>query len=263
MPASFRIYVDESGDEGFVFRPDGSGSSRWLILGAVIVRHENDRDCVRCLDVVRQVLRRKPRQPLHFTDMRHEHRLPYVREIKKTACRLAAVLIHKPSIQEPEKFAVGRHQLYRYASRLLLERVSWCCRDHCKPGVGDGSAEVVFSNRAQMSYDELRDYLRHLKANADALQVRIDWSVIDPDRIEAKPHGDLAGLQMADAVSSGLKYAVLPNEFSDTETRYTEPLRQVFYRHKQTLLGYGLKFWPVNTTGLVADQPHLKFFETL
>ncbi len=25
---SFRVYIDESGEEGFVFRPDGSGSSR-------------------------------------------------------------------------------------------------------------------------------------------------------------------------------------------------------------------------------------------
>lgn len=73
------------------------------------------------------------------------------------AC-LAAGLIHKPAISEPEKFAIGRHQLYRYASRLLLERVSWLCRDHRKAGAGDGFADIAFSNRAQISYDELRGY---------------------------------------------------------------------------------------------------------
>lgn len=267
MSASFRVYIDESGDEGFVFRPNVGarqvGSSRWLILGAVIVRKENDLGCVRCLDVVRQVLGRPARTPLHFTDLRHEQRLPYVREIAVTACRLTAVLIHKPSITEPERFTFGRHQLYRYASRLLLERISWLCRDHRKAGSGDGFAEVMFSNRAQMSYEELRDYLRHLKTNSEAMQVRIDWSVIDPDRIDAKPHDKFAGLQMADAVSSGLKYAVNPNPYGDIETRYVEPLLPVFYRREGVLHGYGLKFWPKNAAGLVVDQPHLTFFEKL
>jgi len=29
MNPSFMVYIDESGDEGFVFNGDGSGSSRW------------------------------------------------------------------------------------------------------------------------------------------------------------------------------------------------------------------------------------------
>jgi hypothetical protein len=36
MAASFVVYIDESGDEGFVFKPDGSGSSRWFVLGAAV-----------------------------------------------------------------------------------------------------------------------------------------------------------------------------------------------------------------------------------
>lgn len=34
----------------------------------------------------------------------------------------------------PRKSALaGRHQLYRYASRYLMERVSWLCPEHRKP----------------------------------------------------------------------------------------------------------------------------------
>ena len=40
----------------------------------------------------------------------------------------------------------------------------------------------------------MRDYLRHLKTNSEAMQVRIDWNVIDLDRVEATPHETLAGL---------------------------------------------------------------------
>ena len=36
----FSVFIDESGDEGFVFRPDGSGSTRWFAISAVVVRQE-------------------------------------------------------------------------------------------------------------------------------------------------------------------------------------------------------------------------------
>ena len=38
MKPSFIAYVDESGDEGFVFNADGSGSSRWFVLSAAVIR---------------------------------------------------------------------------------------------------------------------------------------------------------------------------------------------------------------------------------
>ena len=53
---SFIAYVDESGDEGFVFNPDGSGSSRWFVLSAAVVRQANDLQMVSCLKEVRAVL---------------------------------------------------------------------------------------------------------------------------------------------------------------------------------------------------------------
>jgi hypothetical protein len=40
----FRVYIDESGDEGFKFDQPGKGSSRWFVLSAVVTREENDRD---------------------------------------------------------------------------------------------------------------------------------------------------------------------------------------------------------------------------
>lgn len=45
---AYRVYVDESGDEGFVFKPDGSGSLRWLVLSALVVREENNLNWSRC-----------------------------------------------------------------------------------------------------------------------------------------------------------------------------------------------------------------------
>ena len=59
--ASFVVYIDESGDEGFVFNGDGSGSSRWLVLSAAVIRKANDLRMVSCLKEVREVLGKPPK----------------------------------------------------------------------------------------------------------------------------------------------------------------------------------------------------------
>jgi hypothetical protein len=261
MKTSFRAYVDESGDEGFVFNADGSGSSRWLVLSALVTRTEADLETVKLIDRVRSTLGRQPRTPLHFRDLKHEQRLPYVREIAAAKIRTISILIHKPSIDEPEKFQSEKYLLYRYASRLLLERVSWLCRDDRKEGAGNGEVEIIFSNRSQMSYDDLRSYLHTLKSKSDPLDVTIDWSAINPDTVQAVNHDKLMGLQLADAVASSLFFAVNLNRYGDTEPRYQEILRPTFYRHKGTALGYGLKFWPKDLTALRTTQNHLAVFE--
>ena len=261
MKASFRVYIDESGDEGFVFHADGSGSSKWLILSALVTRQETDLETVKLIDQVRSQLGRLPRTPLHFRDLKHEQRIPYVRAIAAAKVRTVSVLIHKPSISEPEKFKAEKYLLYRYASRVLLERVSWLCRDSRKEGAGNGEADIIFSNRSKMSYDELRNYLHTLKAKSDPFNVTIDWSVINPDTVQAINHEKLMGLQLADAVASSLYYAVNVNRYGDTEPRYQAILHPTFYRYKGTALGYGLKFWPKAPSDLMPTQSHLAVFE--
>lgn len=256
---SFRVYIDESGEEGFVFNPDGTGSSRWLILSAVVIRQENDLQVVRLMERVRKLLNRPPKQALHFCKLGHAQRVAYAREIATVRLRLVSVLIHKPSINEPERFRSQKHLLYRYACRYLLERVSWLCREHRKEGKGDGRAEIIFSNRSQMSYDELRGYLRKLRDSTE-MSVNVDWSVVDPDIIRAVEHSQLAGLQVADAVASGFYAALNPNPFGDTEHKYARLLLPMCYRHTGTLLGYGLKFWPNDLESLKKKNPQLAEF---
>ena len=257
---SFRVYVDESGEEGFVFNADGSGSSRWLILSAVVTRTINDDSVVRLMEKVRKTLGRPRKYPLHFCKLAHQQRVPYVQEIAQTALRTVSVLICKPVIAEPEKFQTQKHLLYRYGCRFLLERISWLCRDHRRKDEGNGQAEIIFSNRSQMSYDELRGYLCHLKENSDTMRVTTDWSVIDPERIRAVAHDQLAGLQIADAVASSLYAAVNVNRYGNVEDKYARLLWPTFYRHKGTFLGYGLKFWPDDFAKLKEANPHLAVF---
>ena len=58
MKSSFIAYIDESGDEGFVFNSDGSGSSRWFVLSAAVIRQSCDLQMVSCLKEVRSILKK-------------------------------------------------------------------------------------------------------------------------------------------------------------------------------------------------------------
>lgn len=91
--------------------------------------------------------------------------------------------------------------------------------------------------------------------------IRIDWSVIDPDRVEAINHDQLAGLQIADAVASSVFYAVNLNPYGEAESRYLELLTPTIYRHRDDALGYGLKFWPSRLSDLRKTLEHLAVFE--
>src|SRR3546814_15951877 len=70
------------------------------------------------------------RSTLHFRELKHEQKIPYVRAIAAAPLRTVSVLVHKPSLNEPETFQAEKFRLYFYLTRYLLERVSWLCRDH-------------------------------------------------------------------------------------------------------------------------------------
>ncbi|MBI5362062.1 MAG: DUF3800 domain-containing protein [Planctomycetes bacterium] len=256
MPHCFHVYIDESGDEGFRF---AEGSSDWLVVSGVVTRHENDLATVKLVEEVRAVLK-KPGKPLHFRDLKHEHRLPYVDRIGNARLRTITVLVHKPSIQEPEKFHREPYHLYRYATRLLLERVSWFCREKRKPEHAHHTARLIFSNRSSMSYDDLRDYLRTLKSGVIP-DVRIDWSALDCDEILALPHHAMMGLQIADAVASSMWMGVNRSHLGYVEPRYAQMLANVVYRHHAVAQGYGVKFFPKDAKALIAQFAELAWIE--
>ncbi|GAP65939.1 phage-related protein [Mizugakiibacter sediminis] len=206
---------------------------------------------------VRELLGKPANKALHFRSMKHEQRVPYVRAIGRTPMRTVSVLINKQRIAEPETFAAEAHRLYRYACRLLLERVSWLCRDSAKLPPERLKTELIFSNRSAMSYEALRGYLARLKAG----DCRVDWRFIDSAAVSAINHEKLAGLQIADAVASGLYCAVNLNPYGDAEPRYLEFLSPTFYRYKRQVLGYGLKFWPDDLATQRKTLEHLAAFE--
>lgn len=257
MAASFVVYIDESGDEGFVFEANRQGSSRWFVLAAVVTRKATDLETVKLVDTLRATLK-WDRKPLHFRKMKHEHRLPYIDLIANAKLRVLAVAVHKPSLKEPETFQ-QKSVLYHYAARYLLERASWCCRDHRREGEGDGSAEIVFSNRSGTSYPEMTEYFGLLRRKSDVGDVRIEWDVIKPDAVCAISHEKRMGLQIADAVASAFYYGVQVNPQGFNEPRYATMLKPVVYAHKGRRLGNGLKLWPREADELIESDPNMSW----
>ena len=252
MSATFVVYVDESGDEGFNF---DAGSSEWFVLTAVVVHKAEDLEVCRLVDAVREDLGRVPKSPLHFRDLKHEQRLPYIARIAAANLRLVSVFVHKRSLAAPETFR-KESRLYFYAVRYLLERVSWYCRDHkTQRDIGDGSAEVIFSNRSGMSYDDLRDYLRWLRFQSKAADVRVDWTVIKPDQVIPYPPAKRMGLLIADAAAGSFFYAVQPSRYGFTEDRFARMLKPVVYHRQLKYRGYGLKFWPREVEPKLETEP--------
>ena len=261
LKPSFVVYVDESGDEGFAFKGPRFGSSHWFVLSAVVTRKHLDLATVKLVDEVRQQLGYRPRKAMHFSKMKHEHRLPYIQHIATATAKIrtVTVLVHKPSITEAEKF-MERNRLYYYTTRLLLERVSWLCRDNRRASdPGDGSAEVIFSNRSGTSYPEMKVYFELLQQRSKLDDVRIDWNVVKTDQVQAINHEARMGLQIADAVASSFYYGVQPSQHGFNEPRYAQMLKAVVYYHKKRALGYGLKFWPREAMALVGKETDLKW----
>ncbi len=238
---SYVAYVDEAGDEGLRF---DRGSSAWFVLSAVLIRKPLDVETVKLVDDVRRVLGKPPKKPLHFRDLRHEQKLPYIAEIARAAVRTVSVMIHKPSLREPEKLR-KEYGLYLYAVRFLLEQVSWLCRDNRMPDNGaDGSTEIIFSNKAGMSHKKLTGYLEFLRRQCEVQDVTIEWNAVKTGQIRSYSPGKRMGLQIADAVASGVFAALEPSRYGFTEDRYARMLKPVTYRHQGRYLGYGLQFRP-------------------
>lgn len=248
MRASFAVYVDESGDEGFKFRQriQEQASSDWFVLAALVTRKVDDLQVAKAIDTVRRELRLYSREHVHWKKLKHVEKVRYAQIMAPLQTTLTAVCVHKPSLAEPEKFK-DDFRLYFYAVRCLLERVSWLVRDMHDPTQrdGNGTTELVFSNRQGMPYEQMRAYLRLLQRQQRAgHDIRIDFGRVPVTNLRTLTPGASMGLQLADGAAGAFFNALERDRFGNTEPRYLRTLSPLLYRHEQNVYGYGLKIMP-------------------
>jgi hypothetical protein len=247
MASSYMVYIDESGDEGFNFSGPRN-SSEWFILSAAVLRRSAETELLHMWRQVRQDLGKPHGYTLHFRCLKHEQRVAVASRVAYGRLRAISVICHKPSLTDTE-YLRTKSALYFYLSRYLFERISWLCRDARIPDDGDGSAQIIFSNRSGMSYDSIQEYLQRLQAKSQAGgDIQIDWAVIKAEHLTAVPHRLRDGLQVADAIASSLWQAFEVNRYGFTEDRYARELMRITYRKNnrkdEKAIGYGIKVWP-------------------
>jgi hypothetical protein len=81
--------------------------------------------------------------------------------------------------------------------------------------------------------------------------IRIHWDSINSENIHPAQKYEYAGLQAADCVASGFRWA-LEQRYGNTEHRFAKTLKPVVYVRQGNYASYGLKFFPV---GLTQDEP--------
>ncbi|MFQ6036384.1 MAG: DUF3800 domain-containing protein [Sedimentisphaerales bacterium] len=263
MTASFCAYVDESGDEGFQFRKSSNkeASSDWFVLAAFVTRKKTDTEMVKVVDQVRQEFQLHPRKHIHWKKLKHRQKVRYAQRIAALQARLIAVCVHKPSLLEPETFQ-DRYRLYFYAVRYLIERVSWLARDRHNPSKwgGNGTVQLIFSNRQGMSYNEMKDYLRLLeKQKRMGKDIRIEFNKIPIDTLKTQTPGRSMGLQLADAVAGAFFNAIEQDKFGNTEPRYLRTMMPILYRHNNICQGYGFKIVPREAMANLRNEENLKW----
>lgn len=255
MDYGFVAYIDESGDPGCTgpFRPSpgAGGQSHFLTIAAYIVPKDYSRTLVEARDRIRNEIKpRAVRRDLHFADLGHEQKARFCQVFGEMAGCITALIIGKAHFPERERFQKECAQLYWYACRVVVERISWYGDTH-----GDTAdrkrVKIEFSDRGGTPVEDFRGYLRNLRG----VDTQIRWGSINEELVESYGHEQRAGLQFADCAASALTWGVEPQKFGLTEPRYGLSLHPRLYRYRNgKVKGYGIKTWPDMGNWLSKEQ---------
>lgn len=235
---SFHAFIDESGDDGFVFKdPPERASSEWFVSSAVVVRDTLRVPLSNEINKTIVAFEKKRGGVLHFTRLQHDQRKFAAQALGGLNVRVIHVCINKRRLALGHGMAQER-RLHHYSIRLLLERISWLCRDNAKPGEGDGRCKLNFSRCKNLSYEDVSDYLSVLKAT----QTSISWASLDTGAFNVRNHEESIWLRLADIAASGIAKGLELGEHGLCEDSYARLLRPVAYKHNGKCMNYGLKF---------------------
>ena len=263
----FVAYIDEAGDEGFGKLAAGpvGGQSRWLMIGACIVRRENDLKLPALRDGILAKFPKRKSRDLHFRDLNHAQKIVACQAISAFPLGIGVVMSHKVTIPGTNFEATFKKKqfLYNYLVRWLLERLTAACATVSSPHAC--SLKLVFSRRAGTDYQTMKEYLILMRDGLEVVRpVRsINWNVLNVDDIAVENHSKWAGLQIADCATSAYFMALEPNLYGNPEPSYGNLLRTKLLRDKQ---GRALNCGITPVPGLLrcnASEAQISYFRSL
>lgn len=254
----FIAFIDESGVEG---GKDNPLSSDFFVLSAVVCRTAKGKNPISdALDAAGKAgdLSHKRLQKFSKAKNRNQ-KLLYCKYLAQAETRHAVVICHKESF-EKDRMLSENGSLYYFASQLILERISWICRDaHKRAPSGNGRAAIVFSERNTLDYKRFREYAEKIKSGQGKYESFAAWDHLDLRAIVARPHAkNYDGLLAADYIASSYGQALEPNPYGFTDDHYARALARNVYSPKgRQRWSNGMKVFPLEAEKLVETDPRL------
>ncbi len=244
----YNCYIDESGDEGLESRP-------WFVLSAVVVDVNNEKTVKEYEGECKQKVWLDNKMPcpasIHWKARTYPQRKAMARILVTKPYIQIVVGIWKPKLDENSGFS-DRNILFRYASKLLLERISWLVDSR------HGWVNITFSNRGGFDLCELQRYIS-LISNSYGNQIK---PVFDPMKIKVLNSSGIVMLRTADNCASTFGNAFNPDDYGGLNPECANMLQVKLYRrgYPGKLWGYGLKVFPSKVTQkmLEAEYPFIR-----
>ena len=254
---SFFAFIDESGSEG---DPDKIGGCEFLIVSAVVVRVSNIQFLYDIWDRARWAAGKDARwRWKSFQEIPSDtHKFLIAQLIGAIPIKITGIVAHKPTLRKLGK----RNEfgdLYYYLSLLLLERISWICRDaYADAPAGNGTPKIIFSERANLKMDHFKFYARQIR-DREFVTSNAVWDHIDLDNIHTRKHHTSDGLKVADFVASSFGRALEYKEFGITDDRFVMQFKRNIYRANARAWRNGLKFFPPECEQELLAQERLRW----
>lgn len=131
--------------------------------------------------------------------MKHDQRKFYVEQITKRPITMLSIIINKTSFAAGQSLMNEKH-IYFYATGELLKLIlSWCSEQNTENKKGDGTVQLVFSNRSSLNCEAISEYCEKLFALIPSYS-EMSAKHFRSSQVRALQHS--AGLQIADALAS-------------------------------------------------------------
>ena len=172
--------------------------------------------------------------------------------------------IYKPAL-DAAGWRDNAGDLYFQASKFLIERISWACRDtHLKlPAQPDQLTRIVFSERGGLRYDRFQAYMRRLQADPAAYHSNAAWEFLDPALIVSEPHDDKNACHLAaDYLASSIGQAFEIRDQGVFDDRFARLWAGRFYQANGRRVSNGFKVWPDEGLTLLRTDPRGHWMKT-
>lgn len=221
-----KIYIDESGDLGI------QKGTRWFVLTGVVV---DDEDETAIREILKSIRLKLNLNNIHFRKLHNFEQKMYVaNEVSKGKFEYANVIIDtsKITLKLANNVQKLSFVIYNYASRYLIERLSWLLRDTDRYG------DIVLSSRGTPRDKELIDYIetKLLPYKDNSIENRFL-------KITSKQASSWDMLQLADICATSMLYQYEENGYGFVEPCFNYRLGKHLYTRNGKVMTYGLKYY--------------------